>query len=222
LDEIRRRCNSQVQVLHEHGIHPFGIVNYFTHLFQYDGSIPVKMTISFSMVPSTILALGTSQHQHLIQKFSSGNYIGCFALTEIAHGTNVKGMRTKATYDLATKSSIIHTPDFEAAKCWAGGLGKSATHALIFAQLITPDGVNHGLHVFIVPIRDLKTHLPFPGVTVGDMGEKIALNGVDNGFIMFDNYSISRSCLLNRTADVSEDGKYILALKDERKRFGEN
>jgi len=36
----------------------------------------------------------------------------------------VKGMRTKATYDLATKSFIIHTPDFEAAKCWAGGLGK--------------------------------------------------------------------------------------------------
>jgi len=73
-----------------------------------------------------------------------------------------------------------------------------------------------------VPIRDLKTHLPFPGVTVGDMGEKIALNGIDNGFIMFDNYSIPRSCLLNRTADVNEDGKYILALKDERKRFGEN
>lgn len=80
--------------------------------------------------------------------------------------------------------------------------------------------MNRGLHVFIVPIRDPKTHLPFSGVTIGDMGEKIALNGIDNGFIIFDKYSISRTCLLNRTADVTEDGKYMLAIKDERKRYG--
>lgn len=98
--------------------------------------------------------------------------------------------------------------------------GKCATHAIVFAQLITPDEVNHGLHLFIVPIRDPQTHLPFPGVTVGDMGEKIGLNGIDNGFLMFDKYSIPRTCLLNRTADVSEDGKYVLAVNDRRKRYG--
>lgn len=80
--------------------------------------------------------------------------------------------------------------------------------------------MNHGLHVFIVPIRDPKTHLSLPGVTIGDMGEKIALNGIDNGFIIFDKYSISHTCLLNRTADVTKDGKYVLAVKDERKRYG--
>lgn len=82
--------------------------------------------------------------------------------------------------------------------------------------------MSHGLHVFIVPIRDPETHLPLPGVTVGDMGEKIGLNGIDNGFLTFNNYSVPRSCLLNRTADISEDGKYILAIKDERKRYGRN
>lgn len=98
--------------------------------------------------------------------------------------------------------------------------GKCATHAIVFAQLITPDGVNRNLHLFVVPIRDPKTHLPFPGVTIGDMGEKLGLNGIDNGFMIFDKYSISRICLLNRTADVSEDGKYVLAVKDGRRRYG--
>lgn len=62
--------------------------------------------------------------------------------------------------------------------CWAG---QFATHGTVFAQLITPDGKVHGLHAFVVPLRDMNTHKPFPGVIIGDMGEKIGLNGIDNG-----------------------------------------
>lgn len=90
-------------------------------------------------------------------------------------------MRTTATYDRETQEFVINSPDFEAAKCWAGGLGQSATHAIVFAQLITSDGVQHGLHSFVIQIRCTKTLKPLPGVKVGDMGEKIGLNGIDNG-----------------------------------------
>lgn len=62
--------------------------------------------------------------------------------------------------------------------------------------------------------------LAVKGVTVGDLGEKIALNGVDNGFVMFDHYYIPRNCLLNKQADVTADGKYVAAVKDQSKRFG--
>lgn len=61
-------------------------------------------------------------------------------------------------------------------------LAKTATFAVLFAQLYTHDGQCHGIHSFLVPIRDPKTMVPFPGITIGDLGEKIGLNGVDNGY----------------------------------------
>lgn len=41
-------------------------------------------------------------------------------------------------------------------------VGKTSNHAIVLAQLYT-QGNCHGLHAFIVPIRDLNTHVPLPG-----------------------------------------------------------
>lgn len=92
--------------------------------------------------------------------------------------------------------------------------GKTSTLALLFAILYTADGTNHGLHGFLVPIRDQRTLQPYPGVLVGDIGEKIGLNGIDNGFVMFNHYRIPRENLLNRTGDVTPEGEYESAFTE--------
>ena len=48
---------------------------------------------------------------------------------------------------------MVHTPNVEATKCWVGNLGQTATHAIVYAQLYTPDGTCHGLHSFVVQVR---------------------------------------------------------------------
>ncbi|KAI5289625.1 fatty-acyl coenzyme A oxidase [Ascosphaera aggregata] len=98
-------------------------------------------------------------------------YIGCYAQTELGHGSNVRGLETTATWDPCDRTFIIHSPSLTASKWWIGSLGKAANHAIVMAQLIV-EGKSYGPHQFIVQIRDLKTHRPLENIYVGDVGPK--------------------------------------------------
>ncbi|XP_031552930.1 peroxisomal acyl-coenzyme A oxidase 1-like [Actinia tenebrosa] len=135
--------------------------------------------------------------------------VGTYAQTELGHGTNVRGLETTATYDKRTQEFVMHSPSLTACKWWPGCLGHSSTHAITVARLII-DSQDHGIHFFIVPLRDMKTHKPLPGIKIGDIGPKLSLffNGTDNGYLLLDHVRIPRENMLMGAAKVSLDGKF--------------
>ena len=102
--------------------------------------------------------------------------------TELGHGSNVRGLQTTATYDKTTQEFILHSPTLRAIKWWPGGLGKTATHCAIYAQLII-DGREYGFHVFFLQLRD-ENHNPLPGIELGEIGPKVGDNHTETGSVL--------------------------------------
>ena len=96
--------------------------------------------------------------------------IGCYAQTELGHGSNVQGLETTATFDPQTDQFILHSPTQTSSKVSkrktkqikifliscvlilsvieivvAWWFGKVFTHAVVYARLIT-NGKDHGVH----------------------------------------------------------------------------
>ncbi|XP_059433640.1 acyl-coenzyme A oxidase, peroxisomal [Corylus avellana] len=233
-DDHRELCMRQlVALVREAGIKPFRYVaedpaKYFAILEavgSVDMSLGIKMGVQYSLWGGTVLNLGTKKHK---AKYYDGidnlEYPGCFAMTELHHGSNVQGIQTVATFDPITDEFIIDTPNDGAIKWWIGNAAVHGKFASVFAKLMLPThdtkGVSDmGVHAFIVPIRDLKTHETLPGIEIHDCGHKIGLNGVDNGALRFCSVRIPRDNLLNRFGDVARDGKYTSSLPSINKRF---
>lgn len=68
---------------------------------------------------------------------------------------------------------------------------------------------SYGLQPFLVRIRNEKTHEPEPGVDVGDIGPRIGLNGVNNGFLGLKNVRIPRDQMLSKNNQVLSDGTFV-------------
>lgn len=187
-------------------------------LSDLDQSLSTRYMVHAILYLETIEFLGSEKHQYLVKRGLDLQDYGCFAMTEIGHGSNVAGVETTATYDPSSKGFIINSPTPNSTKFWIGALANTANMAVVFAQLIV-SGNNCGVHVFAVKIRD-EQHNPMQGIVIGDCGPKAGLAGIDNGFMMFHNYKVSADTLLNRLSGVTEDGKFKSTIKNKEKRFG--
>ncbi|KAK5074473.1 hypothetical protein LTR70_005400 [Exophiala xenobiotica] len=152
------------------------------------------------------------QKAQWLKEVENWEITGCYAQTELGHGSNVRRIECQASWNTDTKDFTIHSPSLTASKWWIGSLGRSANHAVVVAQLLIPDSegklVSYGPHQFMVQIRDLKTHQPLEGVVIGDIGPKYGYASMDNGYMLFNQFRVPRTALLARYSSVDENGKY--------------
>src|SRR5690349_10963198 len=190
----------------------------FETLAYGDLSVLVKVGVQFGLFGGAILQLGTKRHHDAyLADLIAGRLLGCFAMTETGHGSNVQALGTVATYDPDAGEFVITTTTPSAGKDYIGNAAKHARVAVVFAQLEVA-GEGHGVHALVVPLRD-ETGATLPGVRIEDDGHKMGLNGVDNGRIWFDGVRVPREALLNRFADVTEDGTYASDIESPGRRF---
>src|SRR5580700_7372670 len=184
----------------------------------HDGSLLIKLGVQFGLFGGSIQQLGTEyHHQRYLPKTASCELFGGFAMTEIGHGSNVQALETTAVYDSEHREFIINSPSFSAGKTFIGNAAVDGQVMVVFAQL-SVGAANQGVHAFVVPIRDDRGR-PLPGVTIEDNGLKLGLNGVDNGRIWFHNERIAGTELLNRFAEVTDNGQYRSEIKSNNHRF---
>lgn len=194
-----------------------GYATIFENMMYVDGSLTIKFGVQFGLFGGSIQKLGTKKHHdRYLDTTGQADLLGCFAMTETGHGSNVRGIKTTATYNKERDSIIIHTPGKNDNKEYIGNALHSKM-ASVFAQLIV-DGKNEGVHAILVPLRDAE-HKELPGITIEDNGYKIGLNGVDNGKIWFHQVEVPRENLLNQYGDITSQGSYTSEIKNPNKRF---
>jgi acyl-CoA oxidase len=187
-------------------------------LAQFDLSLMVKAGVQWGLFGGAVENLGTAKHHEAyIPGIINLDILGCFAMTETGHGSDVQSLQTTATYDVATQEFVIDSPTPSSRKDYIGGAAAHAQVAAVFAQLITK-GEGHGVHCFLVPLRDEDGN-DLPGVTTSDDKHKGGLGAVDNGRIMFDHVRIPRDNLLNKYGQVDEGGTYSSPIESSNARF---
>lgn len=208
MERIKRLLDMELHKLDMKSIAILGKI-----LYMIDPSTSVRLGVHTNLFMQSISGNGTEYHKKKYFKPATrGRIFGCFGMTELGHGSNAGGLETTATFDKKTQEFIIDSPTITATKWWIGGAAETATHCAVFARLIIADK-DYGVHSFVVQLRDVETHKPREGVTIGDCGIKLGMNGIDNGFLRFDKVRIPREDMLDQYARVNQDGSYWKAGK---------
>ncbi|KCV71317.1 hypothetical protein H696_02263 [Fonticula alba] len=180
----------------------------FDVLAMVDPSFMTRVGVHYALFWGTIRGQGTTEQ--IVDLASQGmlllkDFFGCFAMTELGHGSNVAGLQTTATFMPESDEFELHTPSLLATKWWIGGAAESATHAVVFARLLS-NGTDYGVRPFVVQLRHPQDFALCFGVTIGDCGAKMGRHGIDNGWIQFNRVRIPRRAMLARHVSINRAG----------------
>jgi len=159
-----------------------------------------------AFLPGLGLLASRSQQEKWLPQAKTHQFIGCWAFNELGNGSAPNSLETTAQFDQETREFELNSPSIASVKWLIGALGKTATHALVFARLKIREK-DYGLQAFIVNIRDPVTLDPCAGVEIGDIGPKYGANYIDNGYLRLKKVRVPLERLLGKYAEVSARGE---------------
>ncbi|KAM7341954.1 acyl-coenzyme A oxidase 1-like [Cochliomyia hominivorax] len=167
------------------------------------------LIVHIVMFTRSLKSQGTAeQYEKFGKRAENFEILGSYAQTELGHGTYLRKLETRADYDRHTQEFVLNTPTLTSYKWWPGGLGHICNYCIVVAQLFI-DAINKGIQMFVLQVRDEETHMPLPGIHIGEIGKKIGINGINNGFLGLKNVRVPRMNMLMKNQQVLPDGTFI-------------
>jgi alkylation response protein AidB-like acyl-CoA dehydrogenase len=168
-----------------------------------DSAMRTVISVQTSLVCSSILAWGSeAQKAHHLPRLCSGEWLGCFGLTEPEAGSDAASQRTRAR-------RVDGGWVLNGAKMWIS-LANHAKVALIFAQT-DPELRHRGLACFLVDTDQ-------PGFVAQPIHHKMGLQGSDTASIALDDVFVPDDALLGAVGDgfkvamsALDSGRYSVA-----------
>ncbi len=169
-----------------------------------DSSMRTVVSVQTSLVCSAIVRWGTEeQKRRYLPKLCSGEWLGCFGLTEPDTGSDAANQRTRAR---RTDAGWV----LNGAKMWIS-MGNVANLALIFAQT-DPEKRGKGLACFLVETEGNDGYQP------QEIHGKLGLHGSDTAEISLSDCAVSEDGMLGEIGDgfkiamtSLESGRYSVA-----------
>ena len=198
---------------------PAALLRATRHFVSENGALGTRCTVQYNLFAGSVVFLGNDEQKEALYASQRDGELGCFAFTEKGAGVLTgKGVETEALYDSVSETFLLNSPSESSTKYWISQ-GLYAEHAVILAELIVNGNERKGPHLFYTRIqkrskkRGGKVSLePLRGVEITSLPVKTAFRGLDNAFLKFDNFSISKSALLDKFCTLRPNGDYTLNL----------
>jgi alkylation response protein AidB-like acyl-CoA dehydrogenase len=170
---------------------------------RHDSAMRTVISVQTSLVCSSILRWASEeQKQRYLPKLCSGEWLGCFGLTEPDTGSDAANQKTRAR---KTEGGWVLSGN----KMWIS-LGNHAKVALIFAQT-DPEKQRRGLACFLVPTDT-------PGFSTQEIHGKMGLHGSDTASIALDDVEVPDDAMMGEIGDgfkiamsALDSGRYSVA-----------
>ena len=179
-----------IAVPEEYGGGGMDYVSYVLALIEISkacASTGVIMSVNNSLYCFPVMAFGThEQKMKYLKPVASGEYLGCFGLTEAGAGSDPAGMRTTAV--LEGEGWIINGEKKFITN------GNVSRYCVVAA--VTEKGKGYkGISSFVVDLENT------PGFSLGRVEEKLGINASGTAELVFDNARVPKDALLGNTGD---------------------